>query len=376
MTPRIAVSGARPEQSVAAAFDYTDISSEDAECLRDAAAQIRSWRKQTIRVMIGTGVNLLAAKEMLGHGRFTAWLQAEFGWADRTARNYMAAAEAFRDKTEIISDLPATVVYQLASPSVPSAARDAVVSRLREDRHVPLTAIRDIVADAKEHDRVARAEAKKTAEQKAKEARSKARREARDARGAAALRDWRAEAEARDVARSKAATLIVRRLTAEDLAELQSLMDGPGLYLYLSDFDQARPDIGAAPTATATAKQDVAAAEAAFEEQFWPAYPRKDDKGRARKAFLAVVKAKKATAAELVNGAMRYAVERQDEDPKYTKQPATWLNAEAWLNERPQTAPRALISPAASRSESAMAGILSYGMNQEVPHDDGPVIEG
>ncbi|MCX5580525.1 DUF3102 domain-containing protein, partial [Kaistia terrae] len=99
-----------------ASFDYASIDLEDAQRLRGAAAQIRSWRKTTIRYMIGTGVNLLAAKELLGHGRFTAWLAAEFGWTDRTARNYMQAAEAFETKTEIISDLPATVVYQLASP--------------------------------------------------------------------------------------------------------------------------------------------------------------------------------------------------------------------------------------------------------------------
>jgi hypothetical protein len=118
--------------------------------------------------------------------------------------------------------------------------------------------------------------------------------------------------------------------------------------------------------------------EAAFEEEFWPAYPRKDDKGRARKAFLAVVKAKKATVAELVAGAIRYAAEREGADAKFTKQPATWLNAEAWLNEPPPAAIAANRLPAGqhhSRSQSAMAGILSYGLTQEAPYDDGPVIE-
>jgi len=359
------------------AFDYAQLSPETARLLRETADQIRRWRRQTIKYIIETGLNLLGVRDNLEHGQFGIWLQAEFGWTDRTARNYMAAAEAFRDKTEIISDLPATVVYQLASPSTPTAARDAVVSRLQDDKRLPLDEIRDIIADAKEQDRTARAEAKKTAEQKAKEARSKARREARDVRDAAALRDWRADAEARDVARAKAAAVIVRRLTAEDLAELQSLMDGPGLYVYRTDFDQARRDMApSGDAATTTAKPDMRAIEAAFEEEFWPAYPRKDDKGRARKAFLSVVKSKKATVSDLVNGAMRYAAQREGEDPKFTKQPATWLNAEAWLNESPPAAPRALSSQPPSRSHSAMAGILSYGMNQEAPYDDGPVIEG
>lgn len=133
------------------------------------------------------------------------------------------------------------------------------------------------------------------------------------------------------------------------------------------------------PAPKSQMKAEAAALEAAFEEEFWPVYPRKDDKGRARKAFLAVVKSKKATVADLVNGAMRYAAERQGEDLKYTKQPATWLNAEAWLNAAPPAAPVASRMPAGqpqSRSQSAMAGILSYGLTQEAPYVDGTVIEG
>jgi len=126
-------------------------------------------------------------------------------------------------------------------------------------------------------------------------------------------------------------------------------------------------------------KAEAAAFEVAFEEEFWPAYPRKDDKGRARKAFLSAIKSKKATVAELVNGAMRYAAEREGEDPKFTKQPATWLNAEAWLNAAPPAVPAASRMQSGrpqSRSQSAMAGILSYGLTQEAPYVDGPVIEG
>jgi len=369
MTNQLSVISARSET---AAFDYAQLSPETARLLQEAADQIRRWRRQTIKYIIETGLNLQGVRDTLEHGQFGMWLLAEFGWSDRTARNYMAAAEAFRDKTEIISDLPATVVYQLASPSVPPAARDAVVSRLRENRHVPLAAIRDIVADAKEQDRVARAEAKKTADQRAKEAQSKARREARQR---AAAIDWNAETEARTTARTKAAELIVARLSQDDIGELLTLLDAGG-GLYPSDIRQALKDQAPAGVTQPSPQADARAIVAAFEEQFWPAYPRKDDKGRARKAFLAVIKSKTATVSDLVAGALRYAAERQGEDPKFTKQPATWLNAEAWLNERPTTAPRAIPSQPPSRSHSAMAGILSYGMNQEAPYDDGPVIEG
>lgn len=66
-------------------------------------------------------------------------------------------------------------------------------------------------------------------------------------------------------------------------------------------------------------------------DAFWRAYPRKADKGQARRAWTAAVKA--ADPAAIVDGARRYAAERRGEDPKFTKHPSTWLRAEAWGNE-------------------------------------------
>lgn len=71
---------------------------------------------------------------------------------------------------------------------------------------------------------------------------------------------------------------------------------------------------------------------AAFEE-FWAAYPRKVAKGQARRAYARVIASKKASSAELLNGAMRYAAECVDRDPKYVKHATTWLNGECWSDE-------------------------------------------
>jgi len=64
--------------------------------------------------------------------------------------------------------------------------------------------------------------------------------------------------------------------------------------------------------------------------EFWETYPRKLDKAKAERAFKAALK--KATAEEIITGAIRY---RDDplRKPDFTKYPATWLNAEAWNNE-------------------------------------------
>jgi hypothetical protein len=78
----------------------------------------------------------------------------------------------------------------------------------------------------------------------------------------------------------------------------------------------------------------VAAALAKIEAdpfaEFWRIYPRKDDKKRAEKAFRKALQDGVDSAAILA-GALRY---RQDpnREPRYTKQPATWLNAGSWDN--------------------------------------------
>jgi hypothetical protein len=64
-------------------------------------------------------------------------------------------------------------------------------------------------------------------------------------------------------------------------------------------------------------------------ECFWNQYPLKKAKGAARKAYLNALK--RASAEEIEAGARRYAATKPE--PAYTKHPATWLNADCWLDE-------------------------------------------
>lgn len=69
-------------------------------------------------------------------------------------------------------------------------------------------------------------------------------------------------------------------------------------------------------------------------DKFWNAYPKKADKGAARRAFKAALK--KTDIDTLIAAAKRYAAVA---DPAYTKNPASWLNAEAWDNDIPTPKP-------------------------------------
>jgi hypothetical protein len=66
-------------------------------------------------------------------------------------------------------------------------------------------------------------------------------------------------------------------------------------------------------------------------EQFWEIFPRRVGKGTAKKAFKHA--ASRASFAEILDGARRYAKECVGRETQYIKHPSTWLNADCWLDE-------------------------------------------
>jgi hypothetical protein len=68
-------------------------------------------------------------------------------------------------------------------------------------------------------------------------------------------------------------------------------------------------------------------------EDFWRAYPLHKAKAAAERAYQKIIRAKRATPDELIEGALRYADERRGQDPQYTKHAATWMNAGCWTDE-------------------------------------------
>jgi hypothetical protein len=111
---------------------------------------------------------------------------------------------------------------------------------------------------------------------------------------------------------------------------------------------------------SAAKSQRISQAEiAAAFEGFYGAYPRKVAKDAARKAYDKAVE-RGATPAALLSGAQRYAAERKGENPKYTKHPATWLNAGCWEDE-PTGAP--VIDQAGN--------VVAYEQPQQQPRRNG-----
>jgi hypothetical protein len=136
---------------VVVGFNYDLFEAKVAEQARSSAERIRDKVKRTIEDIIEVGKDLLAIREALPHGQFGPWLAAEFGWTERTARNFMAVAEHFGPKTEIISDLTIqpTAAYLLAAPSAPDEAREAAIERAEAGEQITTAVAKEILAKSR-----------------------------------------------------------------------------------------------------------------------------------------------------------------------------------------------------------------------------------
>ncbi|WP_455296435.1 hypothetical protein [Brucella pituitosa] len=105
------------------------------------------------------------------------------------------------------------------------------------------------------------------------------------------------------------------------------------------------------PSTISEANASSISLETEFEQQFWPAYPRRVGKGQALKAFRA---ARKQNDLEtIMAGVRRYAASRQGENPEFTKHAATWLNGQCWLDEVDPKFSAHRSDPPSRRGESA-----------------------
>lgn len=79
------------------------------------------------RSVENVGSLLIEVKEMLPHGTFGDWCKGELGISPRSAQNYMNAASFLEGKSETLSLLPTTLLYELASPKADPGLVTAVV---------------------------------------------------------------------------------------------------------------------------------------------------------------------------------------------------------------------------------------------------------
>jgi hypothetical protein len=130
-------------------FDYNTLAPDIASLAAAAAAEIRTSTHRQITEVVAAGKLLLEVKAALPHGAFGKWLEAEFGWTDRTAQNYMRAAETYSSNTKCASDLPLNTIYQLQAPTVPESVRADVFSMAERGERPTEVVVKTMISEAK-----------------------------------------------------------------------------------------------------------------------------------------------------------------------------------------------------------------------------------
>src|SRR5262245_40690366 len=106
------------------------------------AEEIRGLLKRAARDIVTIGQKLIAVKARLKHGEFGNWLRAELDWNERTARNFMSVAEAFKTENFADLDIAPSALYLLASPSTPEDIRQSMLDEARAGAKITLAAVR------------------------------------------------------------------------------------------------------------------------------------------------------------------------------------------------------------------------------------------
>jgi hypothetical protein len=181
---------------------------EAAAFVQAAASRIRGHVTKVAESIISIGRELIQVKERLDHGQFGRWLESEFAWSDRTARNYMRAAEVFGEIGNGVSDLPPSTIYKLASPSTPPAIVGDVVAKLERREPVDPRGIEAEIAAARA--------------QKTKQKRAPAAAAPEPAQDYVTTR-WKRDADAAAIARTVITAITYEPHTA-DLARLVSVL--------------------------------------------------------------------------------------------------------------------------------------------------------
>jgi hypothetical protein len=114
-------------------FDYAQLEISAQVIASEAAVNIRAHGQLVAQNIIAIGAELTKVKEAISHGNYLAWIDAEFGWSNRTARNYVRAYEAF--KSEIVSDLE-PIDIKSPSEKEPSTIKELKVPHMANDVEV------------------------------------------------------------------------------------------------------------------------------------------------------------------------------------------------------------------------------------------------
>jgi hypothetical protein len=142
-----------------------DMTEEPAAVFNQALAQharaIRELGKRVYEDVVAIGWHLSEARAQAKHGEWSSWLEAEFGWTNQTALNFIRVYELSRDpkfKTVLNLNLPLRVLYQLTAPKA-EAARQDIAERIEAGEEISAVIVSETVTHRKQAESISTADA-------------------------------------------------------------------------------------------------------------------------------------------------------------------------------------------------------------------------
>jgi hypothetical protein len=123
----------RPLQST---FDYSTLPEETAGKLREMA-EVFEVKPQTAADVIAAGRVLSLAKELIGHGRFRAWVALESEWRPNMLQRCLLAAKKFDSLKKVqIALFDRSAIFLLSGRRLPDAARQTAIQEVGAGRRI------------------------------------------------------------------------------------------------------------------------------------------------------------------------------------------------------------------------------------------------
>jgi hypothetical protein len=147
----LAVPENRPDAALTA-FDYSTLSADVANEMRDCASRIRRLQRASV---LEVGRELIAAKELVEHGFFRDWVKTACQMHIRTAERLMQSALLVKENDKL-SYLPPDGLVALAARSAPEPVINAIIGEIAAGERPSAAWIKRRIAQAKQAEKRAR----------------------------------------------------------------------------------------------------------------------------------------------------------------------------------------------------------------------------
>jgi Protein of unknown function (DUF3102) len=112
----------------------------------------KTLAKRTVENTVEIGRLLSEAKDRAGHGNWLPWLEREFGWKERSARNFIQVYEASQSANFADLSLPVSAIYLLTAPSTPESVRKEIIERAEAGEKLSFAEVKETINEAKAED--------------------------------------------------------------------------------------------------------------------------------------------------------------------------------------------------------------------------------